>query len=527
MISIKNIQSEYKRAILESQELYAGRRTKDTAGAVRYTKGKIVEDITKDIIRIAWSKISPDETRIRMDKKKVIIKTNDEVYKLSQDIHVYIDDVFRISVECKSYTEVAMYKRILVDTSLLKEAVPTINAFFIVQLENFLGGDYGKKVDAKGSESVITLDRLYQQIRMNVITLLDGDRDIKRPLHNPEYFKPLGEERLHHAIEQFRKAMLMYHNFKEGFIREPSGEYETTLRTYPDAKLLRRERKVVDRVQKENIRKGTKDLTTIKSKVIEVDVSGLVNKIICGDSEEILKKFPDNFVDIIITSPPYNFGLEYKEDKNKDALYWQDYFDKLNIIWQECYRVLKPAGRFCVNIQPLFSDYMPTHHIVSKQLLELGLLWKAEILWEKHNYNCKYTAWGSWKSPSMPYLKYTWEFIEIFCKESHKKEGDLNKIDITGDEFKKWVYAKWDIAPESNMKKYNHPAMFPEELVVRLLKLFSYQDDIVLDPFNGVGTTTLVAYKLKRRHIGIDVSEEYCKTAEERLKDEQKQGRLF
>jgi site-specific DNA-methyltransferase (adenine-specific) len=526
MISIEDIQRKYKRAILESQKLYAGRRAKDTAGAVRYTKGKIVEDITKDIIRVAWSKISSDETRLKMDKKKIVIKTNDEVYRLSQDIHVYIDDIFRISVECKSYTEVAMYKRVLVDASLLKEAVPTINAFFIVQLENFLGGDYGAKIEAKESESVITLDRLYPQINMHIITMLDGDRDIKKPLHMPEYFKPLREERLHYAIEQFRKAMLTERG-KGGFVREPLGEYETTPRPYPNAKLLRRERKVVDRIEKEKMRKGTKDLTTIKSKITEVDVSGIVDKIICGDSEEILGKFPDNFVDIIITSPPYNFGLDYKDDKNKDAIYWQDYFEKLNRIWKECYRVLKPAGRFCVNIQPLFSDYMPTHHIISKQLLDLGLLWKAEILWEKHNYNCKYTAWGSWKSPSMPYLKYTWEFIEIFCKESHKKEGDSTKIDITGDEFKKWVYAKWDIAPERNMKKYNHPAMFPEELVARLLKLFSYQDDVVLDPFNGVGTTTLVAYKLRRYYIGIDISEEYCKTAEERLKDEQKQRRLF
>lgn len=86
MISIEDIKLEYKRAILESQKLYADRRAKDTAGAVRYTKGKIVEDITKDIIKIAWSKISSDETRLRMDKKKIIIKTNDEVYKLSQDI---------------------------------------------------------------------------------------------------------------------------------------------------------------------------------------------------------------------------------------------------------------------------------------------------------------------------------------------------------------------------------------------------------------------------------------------------------
>ena len=304
-------------------------------------------------------------------------------------------------------------------------------------------------------------------------------------------------------------------------------ENKKPLPPYPDAKLLKRERKVINRAQKEEIRKGTKHLTATKSKANGIDVSAIVDKIICGNSENVLKEFPDNFVDIIITSPPYNFGLDYKDDKNKDAMYWQDYFGKLNRIWKESCRVLKPGGRFCVNVQPLFSDYMPTHHIISKQLLELGLLWKAEILWEKHNYNCKYTAWGSWKSPSMPYLKYTWEFIEVFCKESHKKEGGVDKIDITGDEFKKWVYAKWDIAPESNMKKYNHPAMFPEELVMRLLKLFSYRDDIVLDPFNGVGTTTLVAHKLRRRYIGIDISEQYCKTAEQRLKNEQKQRRLF
>lgn len=296
---------------------------------------------------------------------------------------------------------------------------------------------------------------------------------------------------------------------------------------YLDAKLLNRERKVLEREKKEKIRGGTKDLKKTKDTPSIIDVSSFVDRIFCGDSEFVLRNFPDNFVDTIITSPPYNFGLEYKDDKIKDSIYWQDYFDKLNRIWKECYRVLKPAGRLCVNIQPLFSDYMPTHHIISNQLLNLGLIWKAEILWEKHNYNCKYTAWGSWKSPSMPYLKYTWEFIEVFCKESHRKEGAFDKIDISSEEFKKWVYAKWDIAPESNMKKYNHPAMFPEELVVRLLKLFSYQDDIVLDPFNGVGTTMLVAHKLKRKYIGIDVSKEYCEIAKERLKNEQRQTKLF
>jgi len=279
-------------------------------------------------------------------------------------------------------------------------------------------------------------------------------------------------------------------------------------------KIRLKEKKVKARKLKEQIRQGTQSQKR-EIKVDRPDLSQFINKIICGDSEEVLKKIPDSSIDIIITSPPYNFGLEY--DNINDAIYWEEYFNKLNRIWVECKRILIPGGRICVNIQPLFSDYIPTHHIISKQLLDLGLLWKGEILWEKHNYNCKYTAWGSWKSPSMPYLKYTWEFIEIFAKDTHKKIGDPDKIDITAEEFKKWVYAKWSIAPEKNMKEFNHPAMFPEELVMRLLKLFSYRGDVVLDPFNGVGTTTVVAKKLNRKYIGIDISEEYCKTAQKRL----------
>ena len=208
MVTIEDIQHKYEVALRRCQELYAGRKIKDTAGGVRYTKGKIVEDITRDLVRIAWSKVSPDEARLKIDKKKIPIKTNGEIYKLSQDLHVHIDDIFRIGIECKSYTEVAMYKRVLVDAKLLKKAVPSISAFFIVQLENFLGGDYGVKIEAKGSDSVITLNRICPQVNIKVITLLDGDRDIKKPLHIPEYFKPLRRERLDYAIEQFRYAML-------------------------------------------------------------------------------------------------------------------------------------------------------------------------------------------------------------------------------------------------------------------------------------------------------------------------------
>jgi len=241
-----------------------------------------------------------------------------------------------------------------------------------------------------------------------------------------------------------------------------------------------------------------------------------INKIICGDSENILKKLPNNCIDLVLTSPPYNFGLGY--DATEDGIDWNRYFEKLFAIFEECIRVVKYGGRIIINVQPLFSDYIPIHHIISNFFMEKKLIWKGEILWEKHNYNCKYTAWGSWKSPSNPYLKYTWEFLEVFCKGDLKKPGLKDNIDITGDEFKKWVYAKWEIAPERNMRKYDHPAMFPEKLVERSLKLFSYKNDIVLDPFNGVGSTTLVAKKLDRRFLGIDISDRYCKIAENRLK---------
>ncbi len=278
-----------------------------------------------------------------------------------------------------------------------------------------------------------------------------------------------------------------------------------------------KERKVRDRKEKEKNRSQyyyakENNFTKLNNPLPDT----YINKIICGDSLLVLKDIPDNSIDLIFTSPPYNFGLGYKS--NEDAHYWENYFNKLFSIFDECIRVLKYGGRIIVNIQPLFSDYIPGHHIISNYFITKKMIWKGEILWEKNNYNCKYTAWGSWKSPSNPYLKYTWEFLEIFCKGSLKKEGKKEHIDITDYEFKKWVIARWSISPARNMKDYNHPAMFPEELAERVLKLFSFQNDIILDPFNGVGTTTFVAKKLNRRYLGIDISEDYCNKALKRLK---------
>ena len=240
-----------------------------------------------------------------------------------------------------------------------------------------------------------------------------------------------------------------------------------------------------------------------------------VNSIVCGDSEQVLMQLPDNCIDMVFTSPPYNFGLDY--DAEADDHRWPDYFDRLFSIFEQCVRVLKYGGRIIVNVQPLYSDYIPSHHMISNFFLGKKLIWKGEIVWEKNNYNCKYTAWGSWRSPSNPYLKYSWEFIEIYCKGDLKKEGNRLDADIAADEFKKWVYGKWSIAPERRMKEYGHPAMFPEALADRVIRLFSFRNDVVLDPFVGAGTTCIAAKRSGRRYLGIDIVEKYCATATSRL----------
>ena len=282
-----------------------------------------------------------------------------------------------------------------------------------------------------------------------------------------------------------------------------------------------KERKVVDRKQKEQ-RRGKHYYANDHgfNRQSNPVPSEFVDRIECGDSEEVLKLLPDNCVDLVFTSPPYNFGLGYQEANGAakdDATDWESYFAKLFRVFDECIRVLKYGGRIVVNVQPLFSDYIPSHHIISNYFIARRLIWKGEILWEKNNYNCKYTAWGSWKSPSSPYLKYTWEFLEIFCKGDLKKPGNSADADIDAESFKQWVMAKWSIAPERRMREFEHPAMFPEELARRVMLLFSFRGDTVLDPFAGVGTTCVAARRNGRQFLGIDIASEYCATAEDRL----------
>ena len=128
-----------------------------------------------------------------------------------------------------------------------------------------------------------------------------------------------------------------------------------------------RQEKVRDKAGKAKIRKGSKDQKESLHYLETPGIEPYVNRIICDDSLDVLAGMPSASVDLVITSPPYNFGHAYAQDPHDDTREWNEYFATLNCIWTECARVLRPGGRLAVNVQPLFSDYVPTHHIISNQ----------------------------------------------------------------------------------------------------------------------------------------------------------------
>lgn len=271
-----------------------------------------------------------------------------------------------------------------------------------------------------------------------------------------------------------------------------------------------------------------------------MSIDRFANAIIHGDSRTVMKSLPDASIDGIITSPPYNFKKPYAT--HDDGLDLDSYINKLLLpTWMECARVLKPGGRIAVNIQPLWSEHVKTHEIIGKQFEDLGLLFYEQIVWDKNTFSDgAVTAWGSWASSQYPRLRYRHEFIIVHAKETRQKLIDPETIaffgsekrakkeleDITEDEFKQWTIGNWNFQPETEMKEMGHPAMFPEELPRRIMKLFFRVGDIILDPFCGLGTVPLVAWLLDRRFIGIEISGEYCKKAMNRVRGVSSQTRL-
>lgn len=242
----------------------------------------------------------------------------------------------------------------------------------------------------------------------------------------------------------------------------------------------------------------------------------LLNTIIASSCEN-MKDIPNNSLHLMITSPPYNVSKEYDND-----LSLNEYLSLLKNCFTETYRVLVDGGRACINIANIGrKPYIPLSDYVSKIMIEIGFNMRGEIIWNKSAGAGISTAWGSFQSASNPILRDVHEYILIFSKGNYKRERDkeekeLRKDNITKEEFIEWTKSVWTMNTES-AKRIGHPAPFPEELPNRLIKLFSFTNDIVIDPFMGSGTTAIAAIKNNRNFVGYEINKEYINLANNRI----------
>jgi DNA modification methylase len=236
------------------------------------------------------------------------------------------------------------------------------------------------------------------------------------------------------------------------------------------------------------------------------------NTIIQGTSEN-MRELPDNSVHLMITSPPYNVTKEYDEN-----LTLNEYLQLLRNVFTETYRVLVYGGRACVNVANLGrKPYIPLSDYISQMMLEIGFQMRGEIIWCKGAGAGVSMAWGSWCSATNPVLRDTHEYILIFSKGSFSRKKPAEKMDtITREQFMEWTKSVWIMNPES-AKKVGHPAPFPVELPYRLIQLYTFTEDIVLDPFMGSGSTAIAAWKSGRKYVGYEIDPKYIKLAQERL----------
>ncbi len=228
---------------------------------------------------------------------------------------------------------------------------------------------------------------------------------------------------------------------------------------------------------------------------------------------------PDNSIHLMVTSPPYNVGKEYDEN-----LSLAEYLAFLKEVWAETYRVLVPGGRACVNLANLGrKPYIPLHSHLIAQLLDLGYLMRGEIIWDKGASASASTAWGSWQSASNPTLRDTHEYILVFSKGNFRRARPAGREDtISRSEFLEFTKSVWALPAES-ARKIGHPAPFPVDLPYRLIQLYTFSGEVVLDPFMGSGQTSLAALKSGRHFVGYEINEGYVSLARKRIKEQRLQ----
>ena len=254
------------------------------------------------------------------------------------------------------------------------------------------------------------------------------------------------------------------------------------------------------------------------------DADGLVT-IYDADCTD-LSFLAEDSVQLIVTSPPYNLGKDYGTARD-DATYHQ-YLEWVVSWSRQLWRVLEPGGRLCLNIpldinlsfdaggkrvtqkRPVLADF--THRLVNDE----GWLYNTTILWLEGNISRR-TAWGSWLKASDPWVNTAAEAVLVLSKERRRRDGRGRQTEISREEFMDWTLGLWQFRGETS-KRWGHPAPFPEELPRRLIRMFSFTDDVVLDPFLGSGTTCRAAKDLGRQSIGIEIDPRYCRVSAERCR---------
>ncbi|HAA35121.1 MAG TPA: SAM-dependent methyltransferase [Firmicutes bacterium] len=241
---------------------------------------------------------------------------------------------------------------------------------------------------------------------------------------------------------------------------------------------------------------------------------GNINKIFCKSSE-VMAELPDNSVHLMVTSPPYNVGKDYD-----DNLSLEEYLNLLKRIFQETYRVLVPGGRACINVANLGrKPYIPLHSYIIEDMHAIGFLMRGEIIWNKGSSASPSTAWGTWLLANNPVLRDVHEYILVFCKETFSRRNpNKRKSTIAKEEFLEFTKSVWTF-PAERAGKVGHPAPFPVELPYRAIQLYTFEGEVVLDPFAGAGTTCIAALKTKRKYVAYEINKHYCELAERRIEE--------
>jgi DNA modification methylase len=240
--------------------------------------------------------------------------------------------------------------------------------------------------------------------------------------------------------------------------------------------------------------------------------SNALDSILHG-SCETMQELPDSSVHLMVTSPPYNVGKDYDSDMPMG-----EFLDFLKKVWTEVYRVLVPGGRACINVANLGrKPYIPLHTFIIQDMSELGFLMRGEVIWDKAASASSSTAWGSWQSASNPTLRDVHEYILVFSKGNFRRDRlEGRKDTITKEEFLEFTKSVWAFPTES-ARKIGHPAPFPMELPYRCIQLYTFSNEVVLDPFMGSGQTALAALKAGRHFVGYELNEAYLNLAKKRI----------